>query len=59
MPALIFATLFIKKKCEAKSWLRTRPIINKKTSISVANATLHHPRSKLGLYKLTLYITSS
>jgi len=40
MPALIFATLFIKEKGEAQSWLRTRTIIKQKTSISVANATL-------------------
>jgi len=46
MPALIFATLFIKKKCEAESWLRTRAIIKQKTPISVENAILPHPRFK-------------
>jgi len=48
MPALIFATLFIKEKGEAASWLRIRTIINKKTSISVVNAILRHPRYKQG-----------
>jgi len=48
MPALIFATLFIKKKCEALSWLRTGTIIKQKTLLSVANAMLRHPRFKRG-----------
>jgi len=38
--SLDFCHNFIKKKCEALSWLRTRTIIKQKTLISVANATL-------------------
>jgi len=45
---LIFATLFIKEKGEAPSWLRTPSIIKQKTPISVANAILQHPPSKGG-----------
>jgi len=48
MPALIFAKLFIKKKFEALSWLRTRTIIKQKTPISVANAIHKHPCCKRG-----------